>query len=99
MFYWIIYDISEDKKRNKIARICKNYGCARVQKSSFACEITKNKLEMLEIECKKLLEGTDDYLFILPACSSCFERKRIVTGFLDEKKFCDLDFVFLGGSE
>lgn len=98
MFYWVIYDITEDKKRNRISRICKNYGLRRVQKSSFAGEITTNKIGMLELECKEVLEGGKDCLFILPNCSSCFNSKRI-TGFIDEEGIRDRGFAFIGGKD
>jgi len=98
VFYWVLYDISEDKKRNKVAKLCKNYGLRRVQKSAFAGEITPNKLEMLEIECKEILEETDDYLFVLPSCASCFNSKRITTGFIDEKKLLNRGYAFTGES-
>ena len=52
MLYWIIYDISENKIRNKIVSVCKNYGFFRVQKSSFIGELTKNKMEMIWIQAK-----------------------------------------------
>jgi crotonobetainyl-CoA:carnitine CoA-transferase CaiB-like acyl-CoA transferase len=32
---WAIYDISEDKKRSRVAKACKNIGLYRVQKSVF----------------------------------------------------------------
>jgi len=98
MFYWIIYDITKNSKRSKVARMCKNYGLRRVQKSAFAGEITLNKIEMLELECKELLGESDDYLFILPACSNCFNSKRITTGFIDEKRIRDCGYIFAGAS-
>ncbi|MCX8175253.1 MAG: CRISPR-associated endonuclease Cas2 [Candidatus Micrarchaeota archaeon] len=100
MFYWIIYDISDNKRRDRVARICKNYGFRRVQKSAFAGETTQNRLEMLELECKEVLEsGQDgDCLFVLPACSSCFNSKRITMGSIDERKIRDCGYMFAGGS-
>lgn len=35
MLYWVMYDISETKTRNKAVKICKNKGLYRVQKSIF----------------------------------------------------------------
>jgi CRISPR-associated protein Cas2 len=32
---WLIYDIAENKPRNKIAKACKQAGLIRVQKSVF----------------------------------------------------------------
>ena len=97
MLYWVIYDISDNGKRGKVARICKNYGLRRVQKSSFLGETTRNRIEMLEIECKEVLEESDDYLFVLPYCESCFGGRKII-GTLDEKKIRDCGYAFIGGA-
>ncbi|OIO20998.1 CRISPR-associated endonuclease Cas2 [Candidatus Micrarchaeota archaeon CG11_big_fil_rev_8_21_14_0_20_47_5] len=95
MFYWVIYDISENKKRGRVARICKNYGFRRVQKSAFAGETSKNKVEMLLLECNEIIEGGDDYLFVIPNCTSCFNGKMI-TGCLDEKRVRNQPYMFVG---
>ena len=42
MLVWVIYDISEDKVRNKISNICKGYGLYRVQKSAFLGDLNRN---------------------------------------------------------
>ncbi|MBI5347118.1 MAG: CRISPR-associated endonuclease Cas2 [Candidatus Aenigmarchaeota archaeon] len=56
MLYWIIYDISDNKKRLKISEKCKNYGLYRVQKSAFLGNVSRNKLDMLAIELKDVLK-------------------------------------------
>ena len=94
MLYWIIYDISSNKLRNKIGRICKNYGLFRVQKSSFMGETSKNKIEMLVLEIKNLNPQQSDCVFIIPACKECFSNKDII-GKLDEEKIKDKDFVII----
>jgi len=95
MLYWLIYDISENRIRNKIASICKNYGFFRVQKSSFMGDLSKNKMEMLALEIKNLNLGKDDCVFIIPSCKSCFSEKEIM-GILDEEKIKEKDFVIIG---
>ena len=35
MIYWVIYDISNDRTRSRVASKCKNYGLDRIQKSAF----------------------------------------------------------------
>jgi len=95
MLYWIIYDISENRIRNKIVSICKNYGFFRVQKSSFIGELTKNRMEMLALEIKNLELGEDDCIFIIPNCKSCFLEKEII-GKLDEERIKQKDFVIIG---
>lgn len=85
MLYWLIYDISENKIRSKIASKCKNYGLFRVQKSSFIGNLSKNKAEMLLMEIKDLELDENDCVFLIPACKSCFSEREII-GHLDEER-------------
>jgi len=92
MLYWLIYDITENKIRSKIASKCKNYGLFRVQKSSFIGNLSKNKSEMLILEIKELELKEDDCIFMIPACKSCFSEREII-GYLDEERLKDKGFV------
>ena len=92
MLYWIIYDINENKIRNKIASKCKNYGFFRVQKSSFIGNLSKNRVEMLFLEIKDLKLKPEDCIFLIPACKSCFSEREII-GKLDEERLKDKGFV------
>lgn len=94
MLYWIIYDISSNKVRSRISRICKNYGFIRVQKSSFMGELSRNKMEMLSLEIKNLNPQNSDCIFIIPACKECFSNKEIM-GHLDEERVKDKEFVII----
>jgi CRISPR-associated protein Cas2 len=83
MVYWVIYDISKNKGRSKVAKICKNYGLTRVQKSAFLGELTRNKAEMLAIEIEKFVEKSTDKVFVIPAGKEEF-AKKIVFGEIGE---------------
>ena len=41
----VIYDITEDKIRNKVAEVCKDYGLTRIQWSAFLGELSNNHRE------------------------------------------------------
>lgn len=92
MFYWLIYDITNNKIRSKIASKCKNYGFFRVQKSSFIGNLNKNRAEMLFLEIKELELKPEDCIFMIPACKSCFLEREII-GKLDEERLKDKGFV------
>lgn len=94
MFYWVIYDISENKIRSKVSSKCKNYGFERFQKSAFIGNTTKNKVEMLALEIKEVLNGSSDCVFIFPACKSCYKEK-IIQGEFDEEKIRKKDFMII----
>ena len=84
MLFWVIYDISENKVRNKVSSKCKNYGLQRIQKSAFMGELTHNTAEMLVLEVKEIL-GNMDCVFVVPTCKMCFRGKLIVGNFDQEK--------------
>lgn len=92
MMYWVIYDISDNKCRLKVSKICKNYGLVRVQKSSFLGTLTSNKAEMLAMEISEIIGKSEkDAAFLIPTCKSCSQYK-IIIGHLDEEKVRDKDF-------
>ena len=47
MLVWVIYDISENRFRSRVAKICKNYGLFRVQKSAFLGDLNRNESDSL----------------------------------------------------
>jgi len=96
MLYWVIYDISDNNMRNKVASKCKDHGFRRVQKSSFLGNTTRNKIEMLALEVKEILSQNEnkDCVFVFPSCKSCFSEK-IIEGSLDEEGVRKKDYVFI----
>lgn len=80
-----IYDITANRLRNRVARKCKDFGLARVQKSCFAGDLSLNRVEMLKIELENLLKDEEvqdvneyDAIYILPMCENCFIKKILL---------------------
>jgi len=55
MLTWVVYDISKDRTRTKIADRCLDFGLQRVQKSVFLGEIPPNRVEEIIQFSKELL--------------------------------------------
>ena len=51
----LIYDIPEDKIRNKVAAFCLDYGLDRVQFSAFSGELSSNHQEELMLKLQRKL--------------------------------------------
>lgn len=66
MLYWIMYDISETKIRNKAVKICKDNGLYRVQKSIFLGELNKNQKDEIKVHIENLIEKEKDSVYIFP---------------------------------
>ncbi|SNR60319.1 CRISPR-associated endonuclease Cas2 [Desulfurobacterium atlanticum] len=65
MFYVITYDISDDKIRNKLMKLLKNYG-RRVQFSCFEVDLTEKELETLKEKIESLIDSSTDKVYIFP---------------------------------
>lgn len=82
---WIIYDIVEDKKRNRIAKACKNKGLYRVQKSAFLGTLNKNQIDELKIICDDIIDEEVDSVYIFPMCEEDFKKVKLLGKAFDKK--------------
>ncbi len=79
MLIWVIYDISSDKDRTKIAKRCQEFGLQRIQKSVFLGDLPPQRADEIAEFSRELINEKTDAVFILPCCEADFE-KRIVVG-------------------
>ena len=73
MVHVIAYDIEDDKRRTKVARVLKSYGY-RVQRSVFECTLTEKKLKRMIAELEALLKPEDE-VSIYQICEQC--RRKV----------------------
>ena len=75
----ICYDISSDKRRDKIAKACESYG-TRIQYSVFECPLDELKLQQLRGELQELINRDEDQvLFVTLGPDSGYSSLRIDT--------------------
>ncbi len=86
---WVIYDISDDKVRNKIAKTCKNKGLYRVQKSAFLGTINKNQIDELRLKCEDVIDLDNDSVYIFPMCEDDFRKVKLLGNSFDKKLISD----------
>jgi len=89
MLTWLIYDISDNRVRNRIVKICKNAGLYRVQKSVFLGDVEKNRLDELFIESRELIDKKTDSLYVFPMCSDDFKKVMTAGNAFDRKLVSD----------
>jgi CRISPR-associated protein Cas2 len=77
MLTWVIYDISEDKTRNQVARRCLDFGLYRVQKSVFLGEVAANRVEEILQFSLALLNVQTDSVYVFPMCRDDFDKVRV----------------------
>jgi CRISPR-associated protein Cas2 len=72
----VIYDIPDDKIRNKIGVACKDYGLARIQYSAFIGEINHNRRDELYQRLRRTLGGNEGNIQLYPLCDKDIRLKR-----------------------
>ncbi|PSB29102.1 CRISPR-associated endonuclease Cas2 [Stenomitos frigidus] len=67
MFYLICYDITNDRRRDRVSRLLEGYGLG-VQKSVFECVLTPDQYALLQkrFQTKRYLNPTEDQLRFYP---------------------------------
>lgn len=82
---WVVYDITSNKVRSKIARACLNMGLYRVQKSVFLGELNANGRDSLALECGALIDPDVDSVYIFPMDSTSFKQVKLLGQAFDKK--------------
>ncbi len=80
MLFIVVYDITKDSLRYKVAERLKDYGLERIQYSAFHGELARHAQRSLETDIRKLLHDGDetDTVLFFPLCKSCFSNRRSV---------------------
>ena len=70
MFYAISYDIRDDRRRLKVAKVLKDFG-ERVQLSVFEARLEPAELARLKKRLNHILDQAQDSVRLYPLCGSC----------------------------
>jgi len=71
----VIYDIPDDKIRNKISEACKDYGLTRIQYSAFLGDINHNRRDELRQRLRRTLGKKEGNIQIYPLCDKDIKLK------------------------
>lgn len=75
MYFIVAYDVSNDNRRVKIAKLLSDYGM-RTQYSVFECYLKAEDLSQLREKAAALLKDKTDAVYCFPLCEAC--RRKIV---------------------
>jgi CRISPR-associated protein Cas2 len=75
----LIYDITCDRVRAKVADACLDYALSRIQYSAFFGEISANHLEELLIRIKRLVGNSPALVEVFPVCAKDLRLRRTLT--------------------
>lgn len=88
MIYLVVYDISADKARKKVADQLLNMGLVRAQFSVFIGTIEKNRLDELSLFAESKIAATDR-LYIIPVQRSDLASARMLGIGIDQELVAD----------
>jgi len=71
----VIFDIPDDKIRNKIGNACKDYGLERIQYSAFLGDINHNRRDELRQRLRRTLGKESGNIQIYPLCEKDLRLK------------------------
>ena len=70
MFYAISYDIRDDRRRLKVAKVLQDFG-QRVQLSVFEARLEPSELVRLKKRLTAILDQAQDSVRLYPLCGAC----------------------------
>jgi len=70
MFVVIAYDIPDDRRRTRVARLLQNYG-QRVQRSVFECDVTPQHYAALRLRLASAIRHDTDSVRYYTLCRAC----------------------------
>jgi CRISPR-associated protein Cas2 len=79
MHLLLIYDISDDRVRSKVANVCEDYGLDRIQFSAFYGRLSRNLQEELMLRVEGLLSNSAGRVQLIPISTADW-GKRLEVG-------------------
>ncbi len=78
MFVVVCYDITDDKRRNRVSDILEGFG-ERVQFSVFECDVKPEHIKGLKEKLAKVLKDKDSVRYYY-LCGECITKVEVVNG-------------------
>jgi len=88
----VAYDISDDKRRYKIAKCLEGYG-VRVNYSVFECVLKTGSIKKMITSLNKLLNTNEDTIRIYYLCKECIKQVDVLGDGINGFDFPDCVFV------
>jgi len=79
MLTLVVYDITNDKARTKLATLLLSMGLERVQYSAFKGKMNPNDREVLSKLVLKYVKDDNDCIFVIPLCDRCVATAKVVS--------------------
>lgn len=65
----LLYDVEDDRLRDRIAQTCMDYGMTRLQYSAFSGDLNRNRRQELLLAIEALIGGESARILAVPVCA------------------------------
>ncbi|MGB7604844.1 MAG: CRISPR-associated endonuclease Cas2 [Lutisporaceae bacterium] len=89
MLVWVIYDIEKNKARTNVAKVCKNAGLYRVQKSVFLGTLEDNEFDEIKLRIEDIVNIEKDSVYIFPMNKSELKNSGLIGQAFDKELVTD----------
>lgn len=89
MICWVLYDIKMNRPRCKVAKMCKQSGLYRVQKSVFLGSLEGNEKDTLQLMVNDLIDEETDSVYIFPMSKNELRQTALLGQAFDKKLVTD----------
>ena len=74
----LVYDISHDRTRSRVADVCLDYGLDRIQYSAFLGALTRTHQEELMLRLARLLGKRAGNIQLFPLCQTDWRARQVI---------------------
>jgi CRISPR-associated protein Cas2 len=74
----VVYDISDDARRTKVADVCLDYGLDRIQYSAFLGSLSAGLQDELMLKLKKTLGRKAGNIQLFPLCAKDWQGRKVI---------------------
>lgn len=89
MIRWVLYDISDDRARGKVAKLCLRAGLQRVQYSVFLGTVSDSETDALELDVADLIDPKRDRVYVFSMSKRELKRTVLLGQAFDKKLVTD----------
>ena len=74
----VVYDITHDRTRTKVAETCLDYGLDRIQYSAFLGDLAPTHQEELMLKLERVLGRETGNIQLFPLCARDWHGRRVI---------------------
>jgi CRISPR-associated protein Cas2 len=86
---WVVYDIADDRRRERAARASLQAGLVRVQQSVFLGTLADTQRDELVVALGSLIDPEYDSAYVFPMCRPDFAKVALLGRAFDRRRVTD----------